>query len=159
MTNEELVRGLVRSSNRRAITESVAAAIVVAVFLLFLGNIPSGSLRFYGCLVILIGTGFICGVVWSFALSYQLLRTHPASDTSFWREAFHSQARLLRYVPLWYLTPLFGGVLLFVAPTTPEEWWPFLILLPLFVVMFALVTHINRRAARSLETQAAALQA
>ena len=53
-------------------------------------------------MIILVGTGFIAGVVWSNALSRRLLRSHAPSDPGFWREAFHAQAKMLRPVPFWY---------------------------------------------------------
>src|SRR5688572_7381429 len=102
MNNESLIRNLIKGSIHRAIQESVAAVFVLVAFAALLQHSAVGSPRYYGCLLILVGTGFIAGVVWSFALSYRMLRTHAASDTSFWREAFASQARLLRWVPMWY---------------------------------------------------------
>ena len=105
-------------------------------------------------LLILVGTGFIACVVWSFALSYQMLRTHSASDTSFWREAFYSQAKLLRLVPLWYCAPLFAGATLFVAPTAPWEFLPFLFVTAVFGLVFAGIIWINRRAAACIDDQA-----
>jgi hypothetical protein len=86
--------------------ESVAALIVLIAFGAILSQSAVGSARYYGCLLILVGTGFIASVVWSYALSYRLLRSHQAGDAGFWREAFHAQARLLRLVPLWYCAPI-----------------------------------------------------
>lgn len=94
-----------------------------------------GSARYSGWLLILVGTGFIAGVVWSYALSYQLLRSHPAGDVGFWREAFHAQARLLRLVPLWYCAPLGVGGILFIAPTAVEEFVAFLMVVGIMVVV------------------------
>src|SRR6202035_4388578 len=127
MNNEDLIRKLIKGSIHRAIQESAAALFVLIAFGAILQHSNVGSPRYYGCLLILVGTGFIAGVVWSFALSNQMLRTHPASDTSFWREAFSSQAKLLRLVPLWYCAPIFAGCILFVAPTAPGELLPLLI--------------------------------
>ena len=59
--------------------------VVLIAFGTILPGIAVGSVRYYGCLLILVGTGFIAGVVWSYALSYQLLRSHPASDAGFAR--------------------------------------------------------------------------
>jgi len=154
MNNEDLIRRLIKGSIYRAIQESAAALVVLIVFGAFLQQSTVGSPSYYGCLVILVGTGFIVGVVWSFALSYQLLRTHSASDTSFWREAFYSQARLLRFVPLWYCAPLCGGGILFVAPRTPWEFLPFLIVAAVFGLVFAGIAWINRRAAACIDKQA-----
>jgi hypothetical protein len=80
-------------------------------------------------------------------LSYRLLRSHPASDAGFWRDAFHAQARLLRLVPLWYCAPLGVGGILFVAPTAVEESVPFLIVAGISLVVFAGIIWLNRRAA------------
>ncbi len=153
MNNEAVIRKLIRGSIQRAIQESVAALVVLIAFGTILPGIAVGSVRYYGCLLILVGTGFIAGVVWSYALSYQLLRSHPASDAGFWREAFHAQARLLRLVPLWYCAPLGAGGILFIAPTA-GEFVPFLMLLGIFIVVFAGVTWLNRRAAVCIENAA-----
>ena len=157
MNAEQLVRRLIKSSIIRAIQESVGALVVLIAFSLILQDSTVGSPRYYGCLLILVGTGFIVGVVWSFALGYQLLRTHPASDSGFWREAFHSQARLLRLVPLWYLAPIGSGGVLFVAPTQPYEFLPFLMVMTLFAVVFGVIIWLNRRAAAKIEELAALL--
>jgi hypothetical protein len=154
MNNEDLIRKLIKGSNHRAIQESAAALLVLIAFGAILQHSAVGSPRYYGCLLILVGTGFIAGVVWSFALSYQLLRTHSASDTSFWREAFYSQAKLLRLVPLWYCAPICAGGILFVAPTAPEEFLPYLIMTAVFALVFAGITWINRRAAAQIDNHA-----
>ncbi len=154
---EELVRCLIKGTIQRAIRESVACVIVLVAFGAILQGCETGTPRYYGCLLILVATGFIAGVVWSFALSYQLLHNHPVSDSGFWREAFHSQARLLRLVPLWYLAPLCSGMVLFAAPQESGTLLPFLVLACVAVAMFALLTWLNRVAAAWYEKQAAQL--
>jgi len=154
MNNEAVIRKLIRGSIQRAIQESVAALIVLIAFGAILTQSAVGSARYYGCLLILVGTGFIAGVVWSYALSYQLLRSHPAGDAGFWREAFHAQARLLRLVPLWYCAPIGVGCILFIAPTAVEEFVPFLMVAGIFIVVFAGVIWLNRRAAVCIDDAA-----
>ena len=154
MNNERLIRKLIRGSLQRAIQESVAALIVLIAFGAILPQSAVGSARYYGCLLILVGTGFIAGVVWSYALGYQLLRSHPAGEAGFWREAFHAQARLLRLVPLWYCAPLGVGLILFIAPTAVEELVPFLMVAGIFMVVFAGGTWLNRRAAVCIDEAA-----
>jgi hypothetical protein len=154
MNNETLIRRLIRGSIQRAIQESVAALFVLMFFGALLPGSAGGSSMYYGCLLILVGTGFVAGVVWSHALSYRLLRSHPAGDGGFWREAFYAQARLLRLVPLWYCAPLGVGAILFIAPKGVEEWVPFLMVAGIFLVVFAVVIWVNRRAALCIEETA-----
>ena len=154
MNNEAAIRQLIRGSIQRALQESVAALIILVFFGAFLPGTAVGSARYYGCLLILVGAGFIAGVVWSYALSYRLLRSHPAGDAGFWREAFHAQARLLRLVPLWYCAPLGLGGILFVAPTAAWEFVPFLMVAGIFIVVFAGITWLNRRAAVCIDDSA-----
>lgn len=154
MNNEAAVRKLIQGSIQRAIQESVAALIVLIAFGAILSHCPFGSFRYYGCLTILVGTGFIVGVVWSHALSRQVLRSHPAGDAGFWREAFHAQARLLRFVPLWYCAPIGIGAILFVAPTEVWELAPFLLVVGVFMLVIAGIIWLNRRAASSLDETA-----
>lgn len=154
MNNEALVRNLIRGSLQRAVQESIGALIVLIAFGALLPHCEVGSARYFGCLLILVGTGFIAGVVWSQALSYRLLRSHPAGDVGFWREAFRAQAGLLRLVPLWYCAPLCVGALLFVAPTSGWEFIPFLMVASIILLVFAGVIWINRRASLCLEESA-----
>jgi len=157
MDNEKLIRGLIRGSIQRAIQESAAAIVVVIGFAAILAHSEVGSPRYYGCLIILVATGFIAGVVWSYALGYQLLRSYSASDVAFWREAFYAQAKLLRLVPLWYCAPCCTGGILFIAPTRPIEIVPFLIGAAVVAVVFAGVTWLNRSAANRIDVAATQL--
>jgi len=157
MNNEELIRRLIKGSIQRVIQESVAAVIVLLAFGAILAHSEAGSPKYYGCLIILVGTGFIAGVVWSYALSYQMLGSHTPSDVGFWREAFRAQARLLRLVPLWYCAPLCAGGILFVAPTSAFDFMPFLIVASAFVAVFAGITVLNRTAANKIDEMATQL--
>ncbi len=157
MNNEELIRKLIRGSIQRAIQESVGAVIVIVAFAAILAHSQVGTPRYFGCLIILVATGFIAGVVWSYALSYQLLRTHAPSDVGFWREAFCAQARLLRLVPLWYCAPGCVGGIIFAAPTSPAELTPFLIVAVVVIAVFAFCTLLNRHAAYKIEAMASQL--
>lgn len=151
MTNEELIRQLIKGSLQRAIQESVAAIIVMIGFAAILTHSDVGSPKYLGCLVILVSAGIIVGVVWSHALSYQLLKSHSPQDLGFWRAAFRAQAKLLRWVPLWYCVPIGAGALLFVAPTYPAELPPFLLVAAFFAAVLAGVTILNRDVASKIE--------
>lgn len=157
MNNEELIRKLIRGSIQRAIQESVGAVIVLIAFAAILAHSEVVSPRYCGCLIILVGTGFIAGVVWSYALSYRLLRSHAPSDVGFWSEAFHAQAKLLRLVPLWYCAPICGGAILFAAPTSPAELLPFLFVASVIAAVFAFCTVLNRRGADKIDEMASQL--
>ena len=157
MTNEALVRSLIRCSIRRAVVEGVAAAVVLAAFAALLPGITAGTPAYYGCLLIIAGAGFIAGVVWSHALSYRLLSSHPASDVGFWRAAFQLQARLLRLVPIWYCAPLGLGCVLFIVPRSDVGQASFLLLSSMIVAGTVVVGWLNRSAARSLDEAAGCL--
>lgn len=151
MTNKELIRQLIKGSIQRAVQESVAAIIVMIGFAAILAHSEVGSPKYCGCLVILVSSGFIVGVVWSHSLSYQLLSSHSPEDLGFWRAAFRAQAKLLRWVPLWYCVPIGAGALLFVAPTYPAELLPFLLLASFFAAVLTGVTILNRGVASKIE--------
>ena len=159
MSNEDRIRRLIRGSIQRAIQESVAGLFVLAAFTGILLQSDVGSFQYFGCLLIIVGIGFIGGVVWSYALSFRLLSSHPANDLGFWREAFHAQAKLLRWVPAWYCGPIFTAAILFCLPIATYEIVPFLMLLALFAAMFVFVVWLNRNAARQIEQDAASLAA
>jgi hypothetical protein len=123
-------------------------------FAYFLQHAPIGSAKYYGCLLTLVSTGFILGVVWAFTISRRVAQRHPATDSLFWREAFETQAKLLRFVPLWYAAPLTTGAILFIAPTSPNEFAFFPLKLAIVGVIFAGVTYLNKMAAEGLEAEA-----
>ena len=157
MANEVLVRDVIRATRRRAMVESAAAGLVAAVFAAKLLQSEPGSLRFYGCLVVIATACFIAGVVWRFALSDRLLREHPADDVAFWRRVLQNQSRLLRLVPLWYLSPLLVGLMLIAVPATPRNFGPFLIRLVSVAAVFAAIAWLNFWAARDLERKSSML--
>lgn len=157
MNNEKLIRKLIKGSIQRTIRESAAAIFVLIAFTATLADREVGSPSYYGCLIILVGTGFITGVIWSYTLSFQLLRTHAPSSVGFWREAFHAQAKLLRLVPLWYCAPLCVGGIIFSLPTSSIELLSFSITTAAIVAVFVLATLLNRRVADKIDEMAAQL--
>lgn len=156
MNTHQTIRKLIKSTIQRAVRESAAGVLVISAFTFVLQHSAPGTARYYGCLLVVVSSSFILGVIWSYTLTYHLLRTHPASDTAFWREAFVAQARLLRLVPLWYLAPLSSGILLtFASAQAPFGIAQFRI--AILAGLFAFVTWLNRSAAFKLEETAATL--
>jgi hypothetical protein len=153
-TIEHLIKGTIY----RAVRETVAGVFVIFFCTYLLQHSEPGTSRYYGGLLGLVSTSFVLGVIWSYTLSYHLLRTHPASDTAFWREAFFAQARLLRLVPLWYLAPLCSSMLLVFA-SAPGQFSAVAMRLLGLAALFAGVTWLNRAAAIKLEESAATLVA
>lgn len=154
MQKQERIEKLAKDTFHRAVRESVACVFVLIAFAYFLQHAPIGSAKYYGCLVILVSTGFILGVVWAFTISRRVAQRHPATDSIFWREAFETQAKLLRFVPLWYAAPLTTGAILFIAPTSPDKFAFFLLELAIVGAVFVGVTYINKMAAEGLEAEA-----
>jgi hypothetical protein len=104
--------------------------------------------------LIIASLGFIMGVLWSYVIGYRTLRVHPESDSAFWMEAFQTQARLLRSVPLWYIAPIMTGVVISVLPTSKGSFVPFMMMLAFIGILFAGLTWLNRHVAQKLEEQA-----
>jgi hypothetical protein len=154
----QTIENLIKGTIRRAIRETIAGVLVIFGFTYQLQHSLPGTARYYGCLLMLVATSFVLGVIWSYTLSYRLLRSHPVSDTAFWREAFAAQARLLRLVPLWYLAPLGSGLLLLFA-STPGDFASVTARLAALIALCAGVTWLNRTAAFKLEESAAILSA
>lgn len=150
---ELVIQDLIRGTISRAWTETTACGVVLLAFTRILLSTEAGSPRFYGCLLILIGTGFVAGVVWSFTLGYKLLESHPASDLGFWRAAFQTQAKLLRLVPFWYCAPLGLGIPLFFAPLEPGTLGIVGVMAAAIVALFAFIIWLNRQAADQLEKE------
>lgn len=158
MSNETKIRQLIMSSIQRAVQESIGAALVLVLFAIALSQSEAGSARYFGCLIIMVGTGFITGVVWSHALSFGMLRSHSPNDLVFWREAFAAQARLLRLAPLWFCAPICSGGLLFAAPAERWELIPFMVVALILAVVFAWLTKVNRAAADQLDQMGSQLK-
>ncbi|MCA1625350.1 MAG: hypothetical protein LC768_06500 [Acidobacteria bacterium] len=154
MQKQERIEKLAKDTFRRAVRESVACIFVLIASAYFLQHAPISSAKYYGYLLTLVSTGFILGVVWAFTISRRLAQRHSATDTVFWREAYETQAKLLRFVPLWYVAPLTTGTILVIAPTSATEFTIFLWKLAVVGVVFAGVTYLNKMAAEGLEAEA-----
>jgi hypothetical protein len=154
MQRQERIEKLAKDTFHRSVRGSVACVFVLIAFGYFLQHAQIGSAKYYGCLLIMVSTGFILGVVWAFTISRRVAQRHPATDSLFWQEAFETQAKLLRFVPLWYATPLTTGAILFITPTSPEGFAFFPLRLAIVGVVFAVVTYLNKMAAERLETEA-----
>ena len=158
MNTQQTIANLIKSTIHRAIRESAAGVLVIFAFTYSLQHSVPNTARYYGCLLVLVSAAFVLGVIWSHTLSYHLLRTHPANDSAFWREAFVAQAHLLRLVPLWYLAPLCSGILLVFA-SAPGQFSSVVMRIVLLGAVFAGVTLLNRTAANKLDENAATLAA
>lgn len=154
MQRQERIEKLAKDTFRRAVRESIACVFVLVASAYFLQQAQIGSAKYYGYLLTLASTGFILGVVWAFTISRRLARKHSATDTVFWREAYETQAKLLRFVPLWYAAPLTTGTILVIAPASAAEFTIFLWKLAVVATVFAGVTYLNKTAAEGLEAEA-----
>lgn len=154
MQNQEQIEKLAKATFWRAVRESIAGVFVLIASAYSLEHAPVGSAKYYGLLLSIVSIGFILGVVWSFTISRRVVERHPVADTVFWREAFEAQAKLLRFVPLWYAAPLTTGAVLSVAPTSPDEISFFLLRLAVFGIICAGVIYLNKTAADRLEAEA-----
>ena len=159
MKTEQTIANLIKATIHRAVRESIAGVLVILAFAYFLQHALPGTVRYYGCLLVLVSTPFVLGVIWSHTLSYRSLRTHSASDSAFWQEAFTAQARLLRSVPLWYLAPLCSGMLLVFVSAASGHFTYVAGNILVVVALFGGVTWLNRAAAAKIEESAATLLA
>jgi len=154
MSKPNIIEELVRSTRNRAVRESIVGIALMGYFAYQMQSIPHGTAQFYGTILIIGSLGFIMGVLWSYVIGYHTLRIHPKTDTTFWREAFLTQSRLLRSVPLWYLAPILTGVLIAALPTKGESYSSFLSMLTTCALIFGGITWLNRTAAKKLEEKA-----
>lgn len=157
MNRPDPIASFVRGTFNRAMRESIVGVILMGVFAYKMQTILPGTPQFYGTLLIIASLGFIMGVLWSYVIGYHTLRIHPENDTAFWREAFLTQARLLRFVPLWYLAPVLTGVMIAALPSRGSSYYSFLFMLVVCGLTFAGLTWLNRYAAQKIEEQAQSL--
>lgn len=157
MNGLESIRCLIAGSRRRAIQETAAAVLVIGFFGGFLWNESPDTAMGAGCALIVAGALVIVAVVWLFALPHHALDAHPCGDTGHWLPVFRSQARLLRWVPLWYAGPICLGGWLFMAPSVIGLPVGMRVISALWLALFAGLTIYNRHAAFRIESMALAL--
>lgn len=134
--------------------ETAAAALVVVFFSgFFSGGTVNLAMRF-GSVLIVAGALAIVAVVWAHALSPRMLAAHPPDDSAHWLGVFHHQARLLRWVPLWYGGPICLGGWLFMLPSVWELSFGWMAASVVWLAVLGGLTILNRRAARGIETMA-----
>ncbi len=155
-TRQKAIDSLIRATRNRAIRESLAALFVIFVSAGWLQSSAPYSADYFGSLIILVGSGFIMGMLWCCTLTHGTLAVHPESDLPFWRAAFESQARLLSNVPLWYIAPLFVGVTLRQIPGAGESYMAFVCFESIWLAACAAVIWLNRTAAERLYREAGA---
>ena len=149
-----------QSLTRRNHVEAVAGAIVIALFGANLFN-ASTLLESLACGLIIAGALFVVGFMYTRGKAPAV---EPAVSTREFldqrRHELKYQARLLRWVPVWYIGPLMPGFSLLIAdawlsaPTTSTFLVSFL--LPIGTVL-ALVIGLNVIASRRLEREASEL--
>ena len=141
----------------RDIRESLAA---IFVFVLFLAELVLGDhnlLNQIGIVIILVTCPFIAYVLYS-------TRKFSADNLTLPMKEYLKQQRvylvkqkmLLDNVLLWYILPLFVGILLSSLPnqqlTWPGEFWSFHVLYPIGLVVFAIILYqLNLKAARAVQ--------
>jgi hypothetical protein len=154
MNKDDLIHKMIKNTGRRAIREIAACLFIILVFGCYLPHLSGRGARFYGCVLIVIAAVFIAGITWTFTLNEKLLRLHPVADLTYWHKVFLAQARLLRLVPLWYLTPLATGLVLFTVPTSTQHLPSFFANLIVVAILFGALAWLNRSAAVRIEKEA-----
>ncbi len=144
MNDRQQVEKIVAGAVYRAILESIAASLVLLTFSCILSHISTGTIQYYGCILSLATVGFILGVLWSFILCYRFFRSHVTSGPSFWREAFILHARLLRFLPFWYLIPACCGVMLFISPQGDAQYLSYVTQLVIVLWLAGGIVWLNR---------------
>jgi hypothetical protein len=157
MTREQLIRKMIKATKGRAFREVSACLLILVFFGSSLPHLKAGSARFDGCILLVAAAVLISVVTLKFTLSEKLLQRHPTDQTAYWNRAFLAQARLLRLVPLWYLTPVSAGILLFSVPAGPWNDAHMMTNLVLVVFLFAVLSWLNRTAAARIEEEARTL--
>ena len=154
MPNQEQIEKLAKATFWRAVRESIAGVFVLIASAYFLQFASVGSAKYYGFLLNIVSIGFILGVVWAFTINRRIVDRHSAADSLFWREAYETQAKLLRLVPLWYAAPLTTATLLVIAPDSANEFVVFHLQLAIAGIVFGGVIYLNKLAADKLEAEA-----
>jgi len=159
------IRKFARDIRRRNIIEIGVGLVMLVVFGRHAATAPAGSLELYGYLLLVAGLLFVIGMMLFVASTRGALRDHPAEDLVFWRAEIRRHARLLRFVPAWYLAPFLPGLVLLLWPLVRffarAEAWVERVAVAVPVLMIAViaiaVASLNKRAARQLETLAASI--
>jgi|GEM_PF-4558306 len=170
---KDRIQELIRASRQRAMRETLAAIVVIAVAIYLTGTTPVFSVAYFGCMILIYACSHIISKVREYKLPQDNLVTHPVTNRGFWRGTYQEQAALLSRVPLWYLAPLFVGISLYFAPTASDmgigtgteqtkifsEIIGFLAIETVLLIVFASIMKLNHKAARELRDEAQALLA
>ena len=73
MNTQQTIANLIKSTIHRAIRETAAGVLGIFAFTFLLEHSLPSTARYYGCLLVLVSTSFVLGVIWSHTLSYHLL--------------------------------------------------------------------------------------
>ena len=150
------IEKFLRDIQRRNRREIIVGLIMLPIFGTFAVLAGIGSLTFFAHLLIILAILFVTGMMHFVASPRGNLNSHPVDDIQHWRNEILRQAKLLRLVPLWYLSPLIPGVVLLLWSTSVSF---ALLSIPLIIVItiLCLVAWLNLRAASKLEQEASAL--
>lgn len=146
---ETFVRDI-KARNRR---ETITGLVVLPVFAAVAAVLPVPLLR-YAFVLLFLGIGVVLVMIRTLGALRGDLAQFPADNVEHWRGEMRRQARLLRWVPVWYLAPLVPGsvLALWFARTVPGH---FLLRLALIqLVVFGAVAWTNVRAAGRLDDDA-----
>jgi hypothetical protein len=114
-----------------------------------------GSREFVGYFLLALAALFELAMMFFVLRPRGDLYSHPPEDVAHWTSEIRRQAKLRRWVPLWYLGPVMPGLLVLLWSLSADLWMP--TILWGVIAFFALVTWLNVKAARGLEQTAATL--
>ena len=111
---DEKMAGFVRTVRRRNVRETVVAVVLIGFFGYGLFSEPRLDLGMAGRAVLLAALVLILAVLWGklHIPASELAAYPPAQHPERWRSRMTDQARWLRLAWLWYVLPLFAGIVL-----------------------------------------------
>ncbi|MUG91404.1 hypothetical protein F7734_02420 [Scytonema sp. UIC 10036] len=154
---EERVTEFVKCAQRRNIRETVVAGALIAVFAFIMAydiyKQPEDTLSIIGIGVIIFALLLNITIIWwKLHIPKSELSTFPPTQfPDNWKQHLTHQARMLRLVWLWYLLPLFLGLVIYLLSVYDASSGAIIIPLLIEVVVFTGIWRLNLKAAKQIE--------
>lgn len=150
---DEKIAGFRRTIQRRNIRESAVAIFLAGLFGHELLNGPSTGVGTAGRVVMVFACLLIVTIIWSklHVSSTVLVTFPPAQHPEIWRAYMNTQARWSRLAWLWYVLPLFVGIILIALGRSGEMTAIRAVSLLIAVILAVAIGLLNIQAAKRVE--------
>jgi hypothetical protein len=154
---EERVTKFVKCVQRRNVRETIAACALITIFgldiIYGIYSRQADSFLRIGGVVIIAALLLDIIIIWRelYIPKSELIKFPPIQHPGKWRRRLTHHARMLKLTWLWYLLPLFLGLLIYYLEVFDQPYNGIIVPITILVTVFATIWRLNRRAAQQIE--------